>query len=260
MTGLGLVAWAGFSWEAHAGAWTQRRGEGVWISTVLVNRSNAAFDGDGAVIADRIFYKDEASQYGEIGLSDQTTLVTRLAWQTVRLRSGPNSDSAEGLGASEIGLRRQLHTAGPYVVSSQLSVLIPGEGENLSNQPLGEGGWASDLRLLAGRSLDEGVFDGFVDAQLGWRWRDGTRLDEARLDLTWGQALASRIDLLLQSHSVWSVEGGRGVQSSFAQHKLSASLLVEWQGRRLQAGLSTTPFGRNSHRERAVFLSVWRRF
>ena len=52
---------------------------------------------------------------------------------------------------------------------------------------------------------------------------------------------------------------GRG-SWAFSQHKLQLSLGREIAGMEYHAGVYFTPAGRNTLDERAIFLSVWRRF
>lgn len=143
------------------------------------------------------------------------------------------------------------------VVSLQAGVLIPGPGENVTNQPLGDGESAYEFRALWGRGLDG---NRFWDVQLAHRWRGGRDLNEARLDLTYGFEPVTDWQLLAQSFSVWSVERERPGAPEFDQHKLQLSVRRAWGEVEIQAGGFFTPAGRNALDERAFFVSVWRRF
>lgn len=166
-------------------------------------------------------------------------------------------DEASGLSASELGLRRSLWQNEAAVASVQLTALIPGQGENVSNLPLGDGDGAWEIRALWGQRLLQRQF---ADIQLAHRWRGGRDLDEMRLDLTWGWQPADRWRVLVQSFSVWSVESALPGAPEFDQHKLQLSVGREFNGAEYHAGVLLTPAGRNSIEERGVFLSVWRRF
>ncbi len=183
--------------------------------------------------------------------------MSRLAWQAVRRRHGDIIDQARGLAASEIGLRRPVWTGDRQVVSLQAIALLPGAGENVSNQPLGDGDTAWEVRGLWGRSLGRGQF---VDLQIAHRWRGGRDLDEIRFDVSWGWAPAGRWQVIAQSYSVWSAEPARPGRPEFEQHKLQLSVGRAVGAAEYHAGIAITPAGRNALDERAVFLSVWRRF
>lgn len=195
--------------------------------------------------------------YVEYGLDDRFTLIGRMAWQNVSRRSGPDEDSASGLSASEFGARAQLWQDDARTLALQATALIPGQGENVSNRPLGSGGQAAEIRLLAGQSWGRAVF---VDSQIAYRWRDGIDLDEARLDLTLGWRPDAHWLVLAQTFSVVSVQPGRAGAPDFDQHKLQMSVGREWGGVEYRLGGFITPSGRNSIEERAIFISTWRRF
>lgn len=251
MTGAGLDA------PAHAGAWPQERGEGLLIITSLIDRAETSFDATGQSVDDGYFYKDETAAYLEYGVTRRDTLVARLAWQDVRRLRGASFDQAQGLSASEVGWRREVWRGARGVASLQLTTLVPGQGENVSNQAFGTGEMAAEVRALVGRSIGE---RGFLETQAAWRWRDGNYLDEARLDLTAGWRVSERWQVLAQSFSVWSAEPARPGAPDFEQHKLQVSVGRDFGRQTVQIGASITPVGRNAIDQEAVFLSVWRRF
>lgn len=242
---------------ARAGAWTQNPGEGVLIVTSLLDRAETAFGPDGDRVEDGYFHKDETAAYLEYGVDARHTLVARLAWQSVRRLNGPVHDSATGLSASEIGVRRSLWRDDRQIVSAQLLALIPGVGENVTNQPLGDGDGAWEARLLWGRTLAQ---DQFIDVQMAHRWRGGVYLDEARLDVSWGWRPVPQWLVLAQGFSVWSADPARPGAPDFEQHKVQVSVGRAFGPAEYHAGIVLTPAGRNTIDERGVFLSVWRRF
>ncbi len=143
------------------------------------------------------------------------------------------------------------------VLSVQAMAILPGEGENISDQPLGDGGNAWEGRLLWGSNLARDVF---ADAQLAYRSREDEYSDEARLDLTLGWQPRDRWHVIAQSFSVWSLDAPRPGVREFEQHKLQLSIGRDIGGLEYHLGAALTPAGRNSIAERSVFLSVWRRF
>ena len=227
------------------------------ILTTLIDRAETSFDASGQTVDDGYFHKDETAAYLEYGVTRRDTLVARLAWQDVRRLRGASFDQAQGLSASEIGWRREVWRGTRSVASLQLTALIPGQGENVSNQAFGSGEMAAEVRALAGRSLGDHAF---LEAQSAWRWRDGAYLDEARLDLTAGWRPSERWQILAQSFSAWSAEPSRPGAPEFEQHKLQLSVSREFGRQTVQLGASMTPAGRNAINQDAVFLSVWRRF
>jgi len=73
---LALVSAGG----AHAGAWTRKAGEGLFIRGVSLHELLPAEGYEGF---DRL--KGELSFYGEYGWNDRLTLVGRAAWQTMQI-------------------------------------------------------------------------------------------------------------------------------------------------------------------------------
>ena len=195
--------------------------------------------------------------HAEYGVSDRVTVLGRMAWQNVRRRYGLDVESAQGLAASEFGLRWQAWQTSTHVTSFQITGLVPGQGENVSNRPLGDGGQAWEARALWGWS---GNGDVFVDAQAAYRWRDHANLDEVRLDLTAGWRPADAWLVLGQAFSVHSAEAAKPGAPEFDQLKLQASVGRRFGEVEYHLGAFVTPYGRNTIEERAVFVSVWRRF
>jgi hypothetical protein len=254
ISGLWLFA---HSTPAEAGAWPQTKGEGLYILTTLVDRADRSLDSQGKGDEDSYFYKDELSLFAEYGLTARFTLIGRLAWQTVRRQNGPDFDSAQGFSSSELGLRGVILDQDHSVVSFQALALIPGAGQNVSNQPLGDGDQAWEARLLWGRSWYDTLFS---DLQLAHRWRGEADLDEQRVDATLGWRPGSEWLVLVQSFSVWSAEAARAGAPEFNQHKFQVSIGRTVRGVGYHIGGFITPAGQNTIDERAVFFSVWRRF
>lgn len=240
-----------------AGAWPQKKGEGLTIITTLYDRADRSRGNDREIVDDGYFYKDEISLYAELGISDRLTAVARIAWQDVRRRDGIDFDNATGLSASELGMRWATIQNNNSVISLQATALIPGQGENVSNRPLGDGGQAWEIRALWGLAFSETVF---TDTQLAYRWRDAANLDEARLDATIGWRPRENWLLMGQAFAVTSAETGRPGRPAFDQLKLQVSAGRQVGRAEYHLGVFATPAGRNTIEERAVFLSVWRRF
>ena len=256
---LALVLSAGalMAGPVHAGAWPQGKGEGLVIVTALTDRADLSFDRSGDRVDVGHFHKDEVSAYLEYGLTDRITLTGRLAWQTVERRDGAVLDRATGLAASELGLRYPVWRNAHDVAALQFTALVPGAGENVSNQHFGEGDMAYDLRLLWGRNLGP---DQFAEIQASHRWRDGLDLDEFHLDIAWGWQVTPRWEVLAQGFTVWNAEPAREARPDFRQHKLQLSAGRRFGSATLHGGIAFTPAGRNAIDERVLFVSLWQRF
>ena len=216
---LAIIAVVFAAGPAHAGAWLQRKGEGLAIVTTLADRADQRFDAGGDRIDDGYFYKDEMAVYAEYGITARLTAVARLAWQSVERRQGAIHDAARGLSASEVGLRAGVWQDAGRIATVQVTALLPGAGENVSNQPLGAGGEAWDVRVLWGQSFGN---DRFADIQLAHRWRAEPDLDEVRLDISAGWRPAPRWHVIVQSLSVWNAEPASPVRRPSANTNCSS--------------------------------------
>ena len=261
-----LLAQAWLAGAAYAN-WTRKAGDRVLISTVSLHVLETAADRPDLI-------KSEAALYYEAGVTNAVTLIARSAAQhvsenraTIRrvvvidgepVESVIRPRRGSGVGGIELGARVRLWRSGPWAASAQGVFGIPGSGENQINEPFGEGGGDTDLRLQVGRALPGG---GFVAASGGWRNRRGEVVDEVRLDLTAGRPLGRGVHAFLQSYSVWADGDGPRGQSGYSGHRVQASILLPVSRRmRLQAGALTTLYAENMAEERAVLISLWRRF
>ena len=126
--------------DARAGAWTQKRGEGVLLTGYSTHWLTAP---GGTALR-----KSEVSFFSELGLTSRVTLVGRFALQSLtETRAAPDdvadeafSNALVALGGSEAGLRVKLYEQGPWAVSAQLSRTFESGGENRNNQRFGTGG------------------------------------------------------------------------------------------------------------------------
>ncbi len=257
---------------AEAGAWPQRKGDGLAIFTYSFDSADRRFDDDGDPSFDVSFTKQELSAYLEYGLTSRVTLVGRPVVQSVRSKGPsldelviPPTDEATGLGGTEAGARLLLGRPFGGVVSFQGLALIPGDGENAVDEPLGEGGFGGELRLLAGTSWGWRGRGGFADAQVAGRARGDVAGIEGRIDVTLGLRPSPNWMWLGQSFTLVGEESaettvGAGPQD-VTSHKVRLSgvrrLNRSWA---VQGGVTATVAGRNIIEERGAMVALWRRF
>ncbi len=253
---LALFAAATTCARANAGAWPMEDGRGQTITGLAFHTAERAYDAAGDDAFDAEFRKIETSVFAEYGLTSRITLVGRIAYQDVEA----GVDSVRAFAATEIGARRLLARWRGGVVSAQLLGVFPGGGENVFNQHLGVGESGAEARLMAGRGWGDAQRGGFAEAQLGYRWRAGDDADEARLDVTAGWRIDGDWMIMGQSFSAWGLDGP-AVQPDYESHRAQVSVVrrlnASWS---LQAGGLGTYSGRDVIQERAVFLTLWRRY
>ncbi len=182
--------------------------------------------------------------------------------QTVTLRAPDGAtEEATGFASSQVGARWLLARGEAGVLSVQGAVLAPGAGENLVNADLGEGGVATEARVLAGRGWGDAFRGVFVDGQIGYRWRFDEEPGEARLDATLGVRASPEWMLLTQSFSTWTEAAPSLLLPETESHKAQLSLVRRISDRySVQVGGYGAYAGRHVVEERAVFAALWLRF
>ncbi|GGB83737.1 hypothetical protein [Glycocaulis alkaliphilus] len=242
--------------EAQAGAWTQKRGEGVLLTGYSTHWLTAP---GGTQLR-----KSEISFYAEYGLVDRVTLVGRFALQSLsETRAAPDevadtafSNALVAVGGTEAGVRLRLLETGPWVLSAQLSRTFESGGENRNNQRFGTGGGDVETRLLAGRAFGR---DGFADIQLARRSLAERGGEEWRFDSALGVPVSPRWRIITETFSVRASRQPGG--PAYSGHRVQLSAVYDAPaGFSVSAGVLGTLQTDNSARERAAFTRLWRRF
>jgi hypothetical protein len=253
-----------FVFSAHicrAGAWPMPKGRGQVISTFTWQGAARGFDRQGNARVDLLFQKYENALFMEYGLTDSWTVIARPAIQNVNLRFDSTVDAANGLGATELSIRRFLAQKKSWVLSMQAGGFVPGSVENGFDKPLGQKGLDWEVRALAGRSLLVMGRPGFLDIQAAFRERSFGSGNEIRLDSTLGIDLSRRLQLLGQANIVIGLPSSRPSIRTVDSIKTQAGLVWFYRPRRgLQVSLSSTFMGRNVERDTGLTIGFWRRF
>ncbi len=240
---------------AEASAWTKRKGEGLAIFALGYHWLDPYARLDPVSTA-----KFEASIYLEYGLADWVTLVGRGGYQEILERDADDETSIRyGIGGLQAGARFRLIERGRWASAVQLTVGIPGSGENWINEEFGARGGDVDTRLQIGRSIGDGAF---VSVASGIRSRGEGATDEFRLDLTAGTEFFLGTRVMFQSYSVWA-QSGSAIQPAYTGHRMQTSWLFPLDGEDrniLQVSALRSVSQRRMSDELAVLVSFWRRF
>lgn len=245
----------GLGEAAQAGAWPREKGDELLIVTAAWHRLDAPYDGDR-------LYKREAAFYGEYGLTDRITLVGRIAFQDFRQQIRAGDKALEltytTFGGSEAGARLHLFDHRRWSGSGQVVMTLPSAGENRTNAEHGAGGGDLELRGLLGRSIGR---EGFAEAQIALRERDGEGGSEMRFDTALGWQASALFRVHLQTYSVWSHELDTTRLHDFSGHRVQLSLLASLGDRRYaQIGAMRTVRAHGMAEETAILAGVWHRF
>jgi protein XagA len=246
--------------KAHAGAWTLPEGYSQVIVTSSFMSGDAYFDAKGRLVPVREYTKFELTPFAEYGVTDWLTAFASPSLVTVSVEDRPNHRYS-GLGYTELGARARVIGTDWSAVSVQSSVRLPGALDARDPAQIGNTEPELDLRLLAGTGFAFGGWSGFVDAQAGYRWRDGALPNEYRVDLTFGVRPMPSLLLMLQSFNVIAAGPWNGVFKNARYHKLQGSVVVDldetWS---VQVGIVGSIDARNALKERGGVLGLWARF
>jgi len=216
------------------------------------------YDARGKLVQAPLYSKYTAVTALEYGALDWLTFLGRLEAARV-YSSGPPTAYYRGPGMSELGARVELGRAhhGDIVFSTQALLRLPG-AQTQNPAAAGLNSRETDLRLMMGGSFDIGDYPGFWSIEAGPRRSSGPEPDEWRAEVAAGQFLFDRLQLVVQTQSVFTAKTPLVPQSR--SHKAQASLILNpgrpWS---LQLGTFRTLSGVNARRETGLLLAWWRR-
>lgn len=189
--------------QAHAGAWTQPAGEGLFIAQATYFNSDHFFDMDGARVPQSTFRKAELQPYAEYGLRDWLT-VGGSAYVQYLAQAG---DDNQGIGDPELFARIRLKQfENGDVLSIQPLIKLPSYYTK-DNQP--RGGSRSidgELSLMYGSNWEFFGFTGFTDTRAGYRIRSRGLKSQYRIDQAVGINVSDDFLLIPAFRSVITTE------------------------------------------------------
>jgi hypothetical protein len=242
---------------AAAGAWTEPQGEGLMIATLWGwTGVGAPWGGDPAVKQSRA----DLQLYAEYGLNDRWTIFGQMAIERYGL-SPPTQSTYVGLDYSDLGLGAKLWASGPWVVSGEATLMLPGAWNPASPAQAGDTGGAVDGRMLAGYSFAIGPAPGFVDLEAGYRVRTAGPPGEWHGDATIGLKPAPGVILMLQDFAVVSMPSTEPGFPAWRQNVWQASLVLPlWDRWQVQVGYFQTSLAVKTNTERGAAVALWRTF
>lgn len=246
---LGVLA------TAHAGVFVQPEGAGRVIITGVATRSPRGFDAHGHVAPIADYNQDQLYISAEYGLSDNLTLILAPSYRSVRVENDANS---RGLGYTEAGVRYRLAQGSNWLMSTQASIRIPGQGRSDRIAQLGNTSTDLDLRLGAAWT----TATTFLTGEGGYRLRSGGQANEFHVDLTAGLHLGPRVMLLASVFNTFSDGASTGVLNQKYRYG-DAYFNVAWELNKrvtVMAGYTATLYGKNALRQRGPVIGLWINF
>lgn len=257
---IAAILAAAIAGPVFAGAWTENTGKGQVIAAGTFTRSTRQFDDGGDAVPIPRYDKFELNTLIEYGLTDWLTVMTQpqLMWTGI---AAPTDAEASGLGYTDLGARTRLWSDKESVFSAQAFARVPGQHDEDNAAAIGKTDPELDLRALYGRSFTIDGRSGFIDAQLGYRFRFDDPPNEVRFDFTFGIRPDPKLLLLAQSFNTFADGSAEGVFEDGREHKIQLSAVLSlddvWS---VQLGGIATVAGENALRERGVIAALWRKF
>lgn len=189
--------------QAHAGAWTQPKGEGLFIAQATYFGSDHYFDFDGQRVKQPTFRKAELQPYAEYGLRDWLTVGGSAYVQHVE----QDGDGNQGLGDPELFARIRLKTwENGDVLAIQPLVKLPSYYTH-DRQPRG-GSRSTDgeLSLLYGANWEYFGLTGYTDTRVGYRIRSRGLNGQYRIDQAVGINITDNFLLIPAVRSIITTE------------------------------------------------------
>lgn len=247
--------------EACGGAYTLPEGEAKLFVSGLVTEGDHYFDGDGRRRERGRYAKYDLPAFLEYGLFDGLTLFGATGFQRIEADEG-GRQSRQGLGRSESGARARLLNEGDWIASAQGSVVIAGARRKEGYAAIGETDDQIDIRGLIQRSFEAFGKQGFMDMQVGYRFRSDDPADEIRLDATIGLRVAPRWLALVQSFNTIGTGNWRGdYPLRQTMSKLQGAVLYDLTDKTQLFGAAFfTPYARDALDERGGSFGVGYRF
>ena len=257
---IALLFWAAAVGGAWAGAFNEPAGQGLVILRGVNDQGDRAYRRDGRLGTAVPYAKRDVSLYVEYGLTDWFEILLQPDFVSTSLGSAVGARYT-GPGTSAAGVQVHVLDLGPAVLAVQGTFQLPATRKERNLALIGNTSRNTDGRALLGASFELGSWPSFVDAEAGYRCRDGGAPDEVHLDLSFGTRPRPDTLLLLQSFATVPTGPGTAFLPRSEFWNVEASVVYDLSARwSVQFGLFTTVQGRNALRERGVDAAVWYRF
>ncbi|HCM84328.1 MAG TPA: hypothetical protein PKW15_00920 [Alphaproteobacteria bacterium] len=265
-----LVAFslASISTPAHAGAWTQKSGEGQVITSFSYYETDAAYNAK----SDRVsktssYHKSTLDVFAEYGLTDAYTLGLQTSYQWIYARNNLGSFRENDLSDTSFFLRERIWHDDFNVLSLQQLFTVPGPYSTRNAAAPGYGQSDAEFRVLYGHSGVIGGNNYFLDIQGAYRKRFEGPADEVRMDITAGIKPNENFMLLAQSFNTLGMRNestAAVITSSGPDYDLSkiqiSGVLATSYDLSLQLGGAIDVAGRNTGAGKTLFVALWKEF
>ena len=187
---------------AYAGAWTQPKGDGLFIAQATYFTSDAFFDENAIKVAQPRFSKYELQPYAEYGLRDWLTIGGSAYLQSIHQAGNSNI----GIGDPELFARLRLWQGMKDVFAIQPLVKLPSLYAHSGTPRGGSRSTDAELSLLYGRNMHILSERDYVDLRVGYRVRGKGLNPQWRVDAALGIHLSESWQVIPAFRGVTAVD------------------------------------------------------
>lgn len=246
--------------SVYAGAWVQKKGEGLNILGVHRYISHQSWTSAGRVISSPTYAKSELDEYMEYGVTEKLTMGAYFSALKSRTAAGGTQG---GVNDSMILGRYLLWSKDSNVISVQLSADKLGPASKINIPP--DSSFNSSEYLLLGTSGQIKARSPqfwFADAAFGFvqRYSAGNQF---RVDLEAGYKMADdHLWLLLQNYNTLNMGHPNNPQGLGYNLITISPSVIYWPTKiiGLQFGMAQDVYGQNVGKGTAIFFATWFRF
>ncbi len=147
------------------------------------------------------------SNYIEYGLTNNLTLINSMVYKHIDKNETTADMTTWGVGDIDVAARYKLAEGNWGILSGQALLKIPSAYDKNDRLPLGNGQFDYEGKLLYGKSLYPHI-PGYVNLELGYRFRDGDPSDEFRYLVEFGIDVTKSIYGRLKLDGIYSIDNG----------------------------------------------------
>ena len=261
---VGIAAGVAFAGEARSGGWPLAAGTGEIILTASRLSAGERYESDGSKRWTSSYTKYEISPYAEYGLTAKLTLIGETAWKRETTDFFGMKFEDSGFSRVKAGARYAIGTWQETLLSVQPLVTLHLDGAGDDPAATKRGDIDAELGIVLARNETLLGMNLFSVQEVAWRYRDRSRPDQIRADISIGGKPLDGTMLLLKSlntASLASTPSGELYRSS----KLAISIVQDLPadiapGIALEAGMERTIAGQSTVADTTWRIGLWYRF
>lgn len=253
-----------FAGDTRAGGWPLPAGTGEIILTGSRLTAGERYDSDGHKRWTSRYTKYEISPYAEYGLLDDLTLIGEAAWKRETTDFFGMKFEDSGFSRVKAGARYAIGTWQETLFSVQPLVTLHLDSAGDDPAATKSGDIDAELGLVLARNETIFGMNLFSVQEVAWRYRDRSRPDQIRADITIGGKPLDGTMLLLKSlntASVTSTPSGELYRSSNLAFSIVQDLPAHIAPHiSIEAGVERTIAGQSTVAGTTWRVALWYRF